>query len=63
MIRLNTLEERPDLLRKTLVHDDNVFIEAREFYQWNKDMRHHKILVYKDRKPAYVLSYQKNEHS
>ena len=61
MIRLNTLEERPDLLRKTLVHDDNVFIEAREFYQWNKDMRHHKILVYKDRKPAYVLSYQKNE--
>ena len=61
MIRLCSLEETPKMLRKTLYHDDDVFIQAREFYQWNKDMRHHKILVYKDRKPAYVLAYQKNE--
>ena len=61
MIRLCSLEETPKLLRKTFYHDDEVLIQAREFYQANKDMRHHKILVYKDRKPAYVLAYQKND--
>ena len=62
IISLFPLDQGPKTIRKTLVHDDQVFIKARDFYQRNMEMRHHKILVYdENRQPIYSMGWKKNK--
>ena len=60
MIKIYSIEEKPEVIRKKLEHGDDVFLKARDFYHNNKDMRHHKIVVCKNDEPVYCLGYVKN---
>ncbi len=60
MIKVYAANEAPKLVRKYLSADDDVFIKARDFFRRNKDIRHHKVVVYKDEEPLYCLGWMKN---
>ena len=63
MIKVYPASEAPRQVRKyTSANDENVFITARDFYHRNKDIRHHKVVVYdEDGNIAYCLGFQKNK--
>ncbi len=60
MIKVYAANEAPKLVRKYLSADEDVFIKARDFFRRNKDIRHHKVVVYKDEEPLYCLGWMKN---
>jgi hypothetical protein len=63
VIKVYPASEAPRQVRKyTSANDENVFITARDFYHRNKDIRHHKVVVYdEDGNIAYCLGFQKNK--
>ena len=63
MIRVYPASEAPKTVRKYLnVHED-VFERARDFFHRNKDIRHHKVVVYDGDEIAYCLGFEKNKPS
>ena len=47
MIKVYPASEAPRQVRKyASTNDEDVFITARDFYHRNKDIRHHKVVVY-----------------
>ena len=60
MILVYPLSEAPSVIRKRIALDSDTFIKARDFYHHNKDMRHHKIVVYKDGDALFCLGWIKN---
>lgn len=60
MIRIFPAIEAPKMVRKYLTSDDEVFIKARDFFHRNKDIRHHKVVVYENGVPVYCLGFAKN---
>lgn len=60
MILIYPLSEAPAVIRKRFDFDPDVFIKARDFYHQDKDMRHHKIVVYKEDSPLFCLGWIKN---
>ena len=63
MIKVYPASEAPRQVRKyASTSDEDVFITARDFYHRNKDIRHHKVVVYdEDDNIAYCLGFQKNK--
>lgn len=60
MISVYPLSEKPKTIRKSFELQPDVFIKARDFYQRNKDMRHHKVVVYVPEGPIFCLGWMKN---
>lgn len=61
MIKVYPASEAPTLVRKYATAGDDVFVTARDFYHRNKDIRHHKVVVYgEDGEVAYCLGFEKN---
>ena len=60
MIRIYPLSEMPKVIRKTYELDHDVFRKLRDFYEMNKDMRHHKAVIYQEGQPVFCLGYVKN---
>ena len=60
MILIYPVSEMPKVIRKTYELDADVFPKLRDFYHLNKDMRHHKTVVYQDGKPVFCLGYVPN---
>ena len=60
MIVLYSIDEMPKVIRKTYELNPDVFLELRDFYEKNKDMRHHKAVIYRDQKPLFCLGYVRN---
>ena len=60
MITIFSANEAPKVIRKYLASDDDVFIEARDFFRRNKDIRHHKVVVLEKDKTLYCLGWKKN---
>lgn len=60
MILMYPLSEMPKVIRKTYTLDEDVFVKLRDFYRANRDMRHHKAVVYQEGKPVFCLGYVKN---
>ena len=60
MILIYPVSEMPKVIRKTYELDADVFPKLRDFYHLNKDMRHHKAVVYQDGKPVFCLGYVPN---
>lgn len=60
MIRIYPLADMPKVIRKTYELEPDVFLKLRDFYELNKDMRHHKVVVYKERQPIFCLGYVRN---
>lgn len=61
MITVYPASEAPKQVRKYAFTNEDVFITARDFYHRNKDIRHHKVVVYaEDGSIAYCLGFQKN---
>lgn len=61
MILVYPLSEKPNIIRKSFELQPDVFIKARDFYHRNKDMRHHKVIVYGADGPKFVLGWIKND--
>lgn len=63
MIKVYPASEAPKQVRKyAYASDDNVFVTARDFYHRNKDIRHHKVVVYDENGAiAYCLGFEKNK--
>ena len=63
MIKVYPASEAPKQVRKyASANDDDVFITARDFFHRNKDIRHHKVVVYgEDGNVAYCLGFEKNK--
>lgn len=61
MIKVYPASEAPKTVRKYVNCDEDVFIKARDFYRRNKDIRHHKVVVYDGDRIAYCLGFQKNK--
>ena len=63
MIKVYPASEAPKQVRKyASTSDDDVFITARDFFHRNKDIRHHKVVVYgEDGSVAYCLGFEKNK--
>lgn len=60
MILIYPLSETPKIIRKTFELGPDVFIQARDFYHRNKDMRHHKVVVRGQDGPVFCLGWIKN---
>lgn len=60
MILVYPLSEKPKIIRKSFELQQDVFINARDFYHRNKDMRHHKVIVYGQNGPEFCLGWIKN---
>ncbi|MDO4797050.1 MAG: hypothetical protein Q4A01_03415 [Coriobacteriales bacterium] len=62
MIKIHPASEAPTMVRKYATNGDEVFITARDFFHRNKDIRHHKVVVYnEDGSIAYCLGFEKNK--
>lgn len=62
MIKVYPASEAPRQVRKYAFTGENVFTIARDFYRRNKDIRHHKVVVYgEDGQVAYCLGFEKNK--
>ncbi len=61
MISVQPPSEAPKLVRKCMGCDEEVFVAARDFFHRNKDMRHHKVVVYDGNQVAFCLGFQKNK--
>ncbi|MDO4806003.1 MAG: hypothetical protein Q4A07_02020 [Coriobacteriales bacterium] len=61
MISVYPPSETPKLVRKYTNLGEDVFITARDFFHRNKDIRHHKVVVYNGDKVACCLGFQKNK--
>lgn len=60
MIRIYPASEVPKIVRKYVSIDEEVFLQARDFFHRNKDIRHHKVVVYDHEKPVFCLGFAKN---
>ena len=60
MIRFYPASEAPKNVRKYVSSDEEVFLQARDFFHRNKDIRHHKVVVYDHEKPVFCLGFMKN---
>ena len=60
MIRIFPLSEMPKVIRKAYELEPDVFLKVRDFYKINRDMRHHKAVIFKDGQPVFCLGYVKN---
>ncbi len=61
MIVIYPLSDAPKMLRKRFALGSELFAQARDFYHSNKDMRHHKSVVYGQDGPVFCLGWIKNE--
>lgn len=62
MIKVYPASEAPRQVRKYATADEEVFITARDFFHRNKDIRHHKVVVYgEDGQIAFCLGFEKNK--
>ena len=62
MIKVYPASEAPKQIRKYVALGENAFVTARDFYHRNKDIRHHKVVVYgQDGNVACCLGFQKNK--
>ena len=61
MIRVFSASEMPKVIRKCDLANEDVFLRVRDFFRCNPDIRHHKVVVYKEDIPVYCLGYMKNE--
>ena len=60
MILVYPISEMPKQIRKVYELDKDVFAKLRQFYEMNKDMRHHKVVVCRNGKPVFCLGYVRN---
>ena len=60
MILIYPLSDMPKVIRKTYELEPDVFLKLRDFLEVNKDMRHHKAVVYQEGQPIFCLGYVKN---
>ena len=60
MILIYPVEDMPKVIRKTYELEPDVFLKLRDFYELNKDMRHHKVVVYDRGQPVFCLGYVRN---
>ena len=60
MLLVYPLSETPKIIRKKFELNSEVFVNARDFYHRNKDMRHHKVMVYDNNGPVFCLGWIKN---
>jgi len=60
LIRIFPASEAPKIVRKYASSDEEVFLQARDFFHRNKDIRHHKVVVYDHEKPVFCLGFMKN---
>ena len=60
MILIYPISEMPKVIRKSYELDADVFEKLRNFYEMNKDMRHHKAVICQNGKPVFCLGYVKN---
>ena len=61
MIKVYPASEAPQVVRKHVDLDKDMFINARDFYHRNKDIRHHKVVVYDGETIACCLGFEKNK--
>ena len=62
MIKVYPASEAPKQVRKYTTVGEDVFATARDFYQRNKDIRQHKVVVFdEDGQVAYCLGFEKNK--
>lgn len=61
MIRIYPASEAPKIVRKYVSGDEEVFLQARDFFHRNKDIRHHKVVVYDHERPVFCLGFKKND--
>lgn len=60
MISVYPPSEAPKTVRKYANLGEDVFMTARDFFHRNKDIRHHKVVVYDGDRVAFCLGFQKN---
>lgn len=60
LISIFPKEEIPGTIRKVFELEPEVFIKTRDFYHRNKDMRHHKVVVYDNGEPVFCFGWNKN---
>ena len=63
MITVFSSDNAPKTIRKAFELGPEVFIQARDFYHRNKDMRQHKIVVYDQGSIVFCLGWMKNKPS
>lgn len=60
MILIYPASDMPKVIRKTYDLEPDVFLKLRDFYELNKDMRHHKAVVYHQGQPVFCMGYVRN---
>lgn len=63
MITIFSADHMPKIIRKAFELNPEVFLQARDFYHRNKDMRHHKVVVFRQGVPVFCLGWMKNRPS
>ena len=63
MITIYSADHMPKIIRKAFELNPEVFLQARDFYHRNKDMRHHKVVVFRQGVPVFCLGWMKNRPS
>ena len=63
MITVFSADNVPKTIRKAFELNSEVFIQARDFYHRNKDMRHHKVVVFDKGTPVFCMGWMKNRPS
>lgn len=63
MITVFSADNVPKTIRKAVELNLEVFIQARDFYHRNKDMRHHKVVVFDKGTPVFCMGWMKNRPS
>ena len=63
MITIFSKHYVPKTIRKAFDLNPEVFIQARDFYHRNKDMRQHKVVVFDKGTPVFCLGWMKNRPS
>ena len=63
MITFFSSDNAPKTIRKAFDLGPEVFIQTRDFYHRNKDMRQHKIVVYDQGSIAFCFGWMKNRPS
>lgn len=61
MIKIYPASEAPKTVRKYANCNEDVFVKARDFFHRNKDIRHHKVVVYDGDQVVYCLGFEKNK--
>lgn len=63
MIKIFSLDTMPKTVRKAFELNPEIFTQTRDFYHRNKDMRHHKVVIFQQGTPLFCLGWMKNKPS